>query len=126
MASKKTPSQKYTAKKKKTREMADKLFQILIVKMYPKCLCCGQKSTVAHHFIRKSKSNYLRYAVKNGIPLCQKCHYELHSWRDGELSGQIALIKGDDWYQEIVGDKNKLVSTNLAWYQSKIKILEII
>lgn len=119
----KTPSQKYTAKVKKNRKLADKMLQILVVKLFPNCLCCGQPSTVAHHFIRKSKSNYLRYSVKNCIPLCQKCHYELHSWRDGELSGLIVLRKGEKWYKDIVKDKNKLVSTNLAWYESKIKVL---
>jgi len=119
----KTPSQIYTAKKKRTRNKADRLLQSLVVGLYPKCLCCGKPSTVAHHFIRKSKSNYLRYAVKNCIPLCIKCHYEIHSWREGELSGLITLRKGEKWLKNLIKDKNKLVSTTLKWYEGKLKLL---
>jgi len=115
---------KYYAKTKKLKAKADKLFQILIRELHPNCLCCGQPTSVAHHFIRKSKSNYLRYAVKNGIPLCVKCHYEIHSWREGELSGLITLRKGEEWFKDIVADKNKLVKLSNKWYEDKIKLLE--
>ena len=116
-------NKEYNTKKKRARKRADKLWQKLIIELNPKCLCCGKKTEVGHHFIRKSKSNYLRYAVKNGINLCNKCHYELHSWREGELNGLIVIRKGEEWFNDLVRDKNKMVSTTLGWYLEKIKAL---
>ena len=124
MASKKTASQKYATKKRGLAKKADKLLQILVVKLNPTCICCGDPSSVAHHFIYKSQSNYLRYSIKNCVPLCFKCHFLIHHSKSSELSGLITLRKGKDWFNELMVDKNKLVKTNLAWYESKISILE--
>lgn len=44
------------------------------------CQCCGEKGgrLVAHHIFNYSQYKELRYDLKNGITLCEKCHIEYH------------------------------------------------
>jgi len=121
----KTTIQKYRAKVKRTRAEADKLWQQLIVKLCPTCEGCRiEKSSVGHHFIRKSDSNYLRYSIKNGIGLCFKCHFRLHNQSDGEIYANIVMGRDGKWAEYIKKYRRHLTKTNLAFYTEHIKMLE--
>lgn len=45
------------------------------------CQVCNMKSEISHHIVHKSKYPELSLNVNNGIPLCKKCHYEVHGWK---------------------------------------------
>lgn len=64
-----------------------------------KCEICGKNFEVMHHFVEKSKSNYLRYHPTNLIPLCNFCHSKIQ-W-DNTIQVKIALKMGDDWFSII-------------------------
>jgi len=120
----KTATQKYWAKLKRKRKEADKLWQELIVKFHPICEgCLKQKSVVGHHFIRKSDSNFLRYSVNNGIGLCAKCHYRLHTQSDGEVYANIVMGRNNKWLEYIKKYRTQSTKTNLAFYETHIKLL---
>lgn len=54
----------------------DRLFQEL--SRGKKCEFCGKPAQCIHHLIEKSRSEYLRYDVKNACPVCLHCHNEIH------------------------------------------------
>ena len=53
-----------------------------------KCVSCGSKERPlhAHHLIKWSEDESLRFNPKNAITLCKKCHRDLHSF-----CGQVKL-----------------------------------
>jgi len=129
MASKKTASQKYNAKKKSLHKKAMALWKELVLKSNPNCeglgINCTGKSTVGHHFIYQSMSNHLRFDVLNGIGLCAKCHFALHNTgKNGIIHLHIIQGRSDGWKKYINDNEQVRVSVTLAWYKEKIKRLE--
>lgn len=43
-----------------------------------KCQVCENRSTLVHHIFFKSLYPKLQFNLNNGIPLCDKCHAEIH------------------------------------------------
>ena len=82
---------------KYTQKKCDKLLTPIIVKLFPRCLLCGNLTQVAHHFVHKSKSLTLRYDFRNLIPLCNSCHFKLH-YNESYWAGIIIKIKGLRWF----------------------------
>jgi hypothetical protein len=93
--------------RKKTKENCDKLLTPLIVKLFPRCLLCGRPTQVAHHYVYKSKSLTLRHDLKNLIPLCNKCHCNLHLGSEDFWGGKIRDIKGKSWFKYIEKKKQE-------------------
>jgi len=107
-------------KKKQLRKEADNLWKIAIIQHYgDRCLACGKPSGPPHHFIKKSRSNYLRFNISNGVPLCCGCHMKLHQG-EPEINQSIIAKRGKLWYNKIIRMKNTPVKVNLGWYQEQI------
>ena len=79
-----------TVKKKKRlptlrqlRQKADKLWSALVLAqatvypmIYATCAVCNDKPAIsAHHVFHKSMHGRFRYDLRNGIPICRKCHF---------------------------------------------------
>lgn len=54
----------------------------IIKKIWGKnCNGCGSSNLVqSHHILHKAKHPHLTFDLTNGIPLCHKCHMEVHGW----------------------------------------------
>lgn len=109
---------------KYTKQKCDALLSPLIIKLFPKCLLCGNHTQVAHHFIKKSVSSYLRYFFPNLINLCSGCHFRLHFNDEGLWNGKIALIKGKRWLDRLERDKRKYIKINSEYYEKTYKKLK--
>jgi 5-methylcytosine-specific restriction endonuclease McrA len=107
---------------KSLRNKCDKLLTPIVKKLHPRCLLCGEPTQVAHHHIHKSKSSALRYDLDNLIPLCHSCHLALHC-NESYYASKIVKIKGIKWFDKLEKRKNKIVKTNLAWYEENLKYL---
>lgn len=71
-------------------------------KVYPmECLICGGKLSTWHHWIPKSRSLFLRYNIKNSIPICNVCHYKIHfSSKPTEVAEMVSVVekkRGKEW-----------------------------
>lgn len=108
---------------KTLRNKADKLLTPIIIKLFPRCLLCNAQTQVAHHFIKKSESNRLRYVIDNLIPLCHKCHCALHS-HETIYSGKITLIKGTDWLLSLLKLKQEYQKVDRLYYETNIERLK--
>ena len=106
-----------------TQKKCDSLLSPVVKKLYPKCLLCGADTEVAHHFIKKSVSSYLRYFLPNLIPLCKKCHFRLHFNDEGLWNGKIALKKGKRWLNNLEKHKRDYVKCDKAYYEKIYKRL---
>lgn len=113
-----------TAKKKRTRNKADRLFQEVGLKDKPKCLACGKKAQVIHHFCPKNLSNALRYDLQNAIPLCKSCHFRHHTLSDPSVYEKMTANKPPEWFKYIREHRDKPINTTLQWYQEQIKKLD--
>ena len=108
---------------KTLRNACDKTLTPILRAIYPRCLLCGERTEVAHHFVHKSKSTRLRYEFSNLIPLCHKCHIRLHHNESYE-AGRIILIKGIAWLKKINKMKQEFVKADWVWYQKQLKRLQ--
>ena len=52
---------------------------------------CGQRATELHHIVFRSKSPSLINCKMNLIPLCQRCHYEIHHGKGHKLDRLLKL-----------------------------------
>lgn len=100
---------------KTMRSKCDKLLTPIIKLMYPHCLLTGQPTEVAHHHVKKSKSNALRYYIPNLIPLTHHAHLKLHC-DETYWSSKIVEIKGLEWWKDIEREKQKTVKTDVHFY----------
>ena len=85
----------------KLKAKADRAIQDYFRTIKTKCELCGKPYQVAHHFIWKSQSNYLRYDEKNLIFLCQPCHSKFHSFPDPTYPIRVAQMRGRAWVKYI-------------------------
>lgn len=107
----------------KLQKTCDTLLQELNRKMNKKCLICSSPCEVGHHFVRKSNSSFLRYDLRNIIPLCNRCHCSYHLREDESFNIKIRDIKGKEWYESIEKDKNNYHKVNVAMYEGvKIRL----
>lgn len=116
----------------KLQAKADKLLTPIIKKLHPKCEACGSDTEVAHHFIEKSRSSNLRYDMRNLIPLCHSCHAKIHNRFGNSIMGSLDVAdvirkkRGEDWYNQIRVDGQKIVKVNKEWYENKLQELNSI
>ena len=117
--------QKELIKKEMTK--ADKLFQEWGRKTYKQCFCGGEYSCL-HHFILKSHSLFLRYNKKNGVPICVKCHCNIHLREDFililEIKDYMTRIWGDDWENFIKIYRHEIQDKSLAFIKSEVEKLQ--
>ena len=116
-------------KKKKLRRKCDRIYQEIGRMMYEKkgCLVCAGEYSCLHHFYPKSTCSALRYNIKNGIPICVKCHCRVHSSDDPTINLQIVEIRGKEWLEGLQSVKrNDYIKTSIKYYETVLKNLELI
>lgn len=104
----------------KLKAKADRAMQDFFRRIKTHCEMCGEQYQVAHHYIFKSQSNYLRYEEKNLIYICQKCHYKFHNNYTQTMVAKVIKIRGQEWADWIEDHRRLLKSDN------RKELLEII
>lgn len=108
---------------KSVRNRCDALLTPIIKLMYPTCLLTGAPTEVAHHHVKKSESNALRYYLPNLIPLTHKAHIALHS-HETLYSSKIVAIKGLDWWHDLEREKRREMKCDVHYYLAEEKRLK--
>ena len=90
------------SKSKYLIDKADKVLQDYYRALNLRCEVCGARAELVHHFIEKSKSNYLRFVDINLIPLCKRCHFKHHNCGDATIHAKIILKRGQEWLKELL------------------------
>ena len=96
----------------KLKSEADRAMQDHFRRIKTHCEICGKPYQVAHHFIFKSSSNYLRYDEKNLIFVCTSCHSKFHSFPDPTYPIKVAKLRGNSWVMYIEENRRKLKHDN--------------
>lgn len=104
------------------RNKADRMLQELGRVLHSQCEVCGKPMSCLHHFWPKSMSSGLRYSLKNCIPLCAGCHLRHHSG-DPTIHAAVIEYRGQEWYDELLKEKQKITKTNKQYYENVIKYL---
>jgi hypothetical protein len=123
LRSKGKPKSKNKVSKKRTKlptarsvqKRCDLLLTPIIKAMYPYCLLTGAPTEVAHHHVKKSESNALRYYLPNLIPLTHKAHMALHS-HETIYSSKIVAIKGLAWWNDLEREKQRPMKCDVHYY----------
>jgi hypothetical protein len=111
---------------RKAQEKCDKLLTPIIKKLYPKCEACGHETQVAHHWIEKSRSNYLRYDLRNLVALCHSCHARIHNRFGNNITSSLDIAetiikkRGKKWREQLDKDAHKLIKVNVDYYKQKL------
>lgn len=110
---------------KKLESKAKKLWQMACLERWGNlCECCGQTASAFHHFLPKSRSNHLRYDVKNGVPLCRECHYTIHFSHDTlkrrGVENAIIDNRGTEWLEYIEAGSRVRINKNKMWLEEQI------
>jgi hypothetical protein len=82
-------------------EKADRALQDYYRTLNLKCLVCGAKQQVMHHYHPKTGNWGLRYEPTNLIPICQKCHTSHHLSQETIVQDMIILKKGIGWLTDL-------------------------
>lgn len=99
---------------------ADRTQQDYFRRIKEKCELCYNPYQVAHHFIHKSSSNYLRYDEKNLIFVCNSCHSKFHSFPDPMIAIRVERLRGQDWVKYIEEHRHLFKNDNRAELQEII------
>jgi len=118
--------------KKTIKQLADDLeknyWKRLVFKKWGnKCVLCGKKAVLSHHFYPKQAHRELRFNIDNGAPLCKSCHFKLHK-KDPTLSNEIVDKRGLKWYRKLKKEmeKKRVVGYNKKWIEDeKNKLITI-
>lgn len=108
-------------KKNITAKKLDRLIQEKYTPLNPSCFVCGGPTSCVHHYIQKRQSTYLRWDVRNLIPLCQHCHCAHHIAGNPRIHQEIIRKKGHEWADELERDRRILLKPTVA---NLTKILE--
>jgi len=100
------PKPKKTKNKRKALiNKLDKAFQIWGRAEYTFCFICGGGYSCLHHVVFKSQSTKLRWDKQNGLPVCQSCHFRIHTQQkiidDWKIEDTMSNRFGDDWKRYI-------------------------
>ena len=109
---------------KKLQKIADKLWQDTIRKLYKECAVCGAPMKLGHHFFAKHLSNKLRYNIKNGVPLCVKCHFKHHRSEDPFIIITIYKAIGENRFNYLLNISRTKVKINRQYYNNTIQELQ--
>jgi len=111
---------------KRLRKQCDALLTPISKKMSPRCEACGKNTEVGHHWIEKSRSSYLRYAIPNIIPLCHSCHAKIHNRFGNSVVGGLDVAeiiikkRGKKWKMQMDADQPKYVKVDRLFYMTNL------
>ena len=105
----------------KLKEEADRAMQDYFRSVKTHCEMCGKPYQVAHHFIYKSSSNYLRYDEKNLIFVCNPCHSKFHAFPDPMYPVRVHQMRGPEWTAYINENRHKIKYDNRQELEEIIK-----
>lgn len=109
------------SKIERLKREADNLWKEVLMKRYNgKCFACGKKAIEVHHFVPKQQSVALRYDLKNGIPLCRSCHFQIHLKSDPMFVMIIAFKKGKKWVEYLQRKKKEHITVNSQWIEEQL------
>ncbi len=107
----------------KLEKVNDSLLTPIIKLIYPSCEACGSETQVAHHWIEKSRSSYLRYVLDNLIGLCHSCHAKIHNRFGNSVVGCLDVAdiiikkRGKKWAEQMKRDAVKIIKKDIFWYE---------
>ena len=111
------------SKKQKLKEECIKIASDKKLEEHPKCMFCNLPAICCHHFVRQSRSNYLRCEPKNLIPICKKCHFKLHNGYEAMMTLELVKIFGNKWAEDLMRDSRKTIKDDIPyWEKLKIKL----
>ena len=62
------------------RSRAYRYWAICVIRKYRKCACCDNPETLhAHHIKDAANHDALKFAIENGVALCNECHKYIHN-----------------------------------------------
>lgn len=113
------------------RNKADDLLTPIKKLTHPRCEACGGNTQVAHHWIEKSRSTYLRYDLeRNLIALCHSCHAKIHNRFGNSIMGSLDIAeeiirqRGIKWKKDLIRDSVKYVKSDVHYYIMNLKRLQ--
>ena len=92
---------------------------------HPHCTFCGEMANTCHHFIRQSRSNYLRCDERNLIPICMSCHMRLHNGYEAIMAIELEKIHGDEWMAGLIADSEKKIKDGIKYWTELIKEIDV-
>lgn len=114
---------------KSMRDKADGLLTPVCKKHNPNCESCGQPTQVGHHWIEKSRSNYLRYDLRNLVALCHSCHAKIHNRFGNSVVGGLDVAeiiinkRGRAWKEQLDKDAPTYQKVDRLFYTEAIERL---
>jgi 5-methylcytosine-specific restriction endonuclease McrA len=111
-------------------KQGDKLVTPVTKLLHPYCEGCGAETSTGHHFIEKSRSNYLRFKPINFIGLCISCHAKIHNQFGNNIVGGVDLVKkiekdrGKKWAKEIRSLEHKSIKADVIFWQQEVENLK--
>jgi 5-methylcytosine-specific restriction endonuclease McrA len=115
--------------KEKVRDKCDGLLTPIVKKQTPQCEGCGMPTQVAHHWIEKSRSLFLRYDLRNLIALCHSCHAKIHNRFGNSVTGsydvatKIIKQRGKKWKETMEREGRQIVKADIIFYQKHLERL---
>ena len=130
---KRTPLKKRSKDPAKVlKYLCDALLQQVNKKLHKHCEACGGENQVGHHWIEKSRSNFLRYRLENIVPLCNSCHVKIHNKFGNNVVGALKVAeiiikkRGMEWKEEMERLQPTYVKTDVSFYLNSQEHLETI
>lgn len=102
------------SKKQRLKRELDRLIQQITKRTYTECLVCSNKNICGHHYVQKKQSLYLRFDMRNIVPLCLSCHSRHHVSGDPYIHQTILLRKGFEWADELNRDRRIIFKDTLS------------
>ena len=107
---------KTTQQKKKTiKNKLDHIIQQVYREETDRCLVCGERAEVLHHYVQKKQSTYLRWNSKNLVLLCNSCHCKHHISGDPNINATIVRKMGWEWVDYIEAHRRDICKDSLEY-----------
>ncbi len=112
------------------RKKADDLLTPIVKLTTPCCEACGHETEVAHHWIEKSRSTFLRYDFRNLIALCKSCHAKIHNTFGNSVVGGLKVAeiiikkRGAKWRAQMDKESVTYVKADVHYFIGHLERLK--